>query len=264
MCRSFLRAVISQWWLLAGSSTQLGRELEQLECLSLGIQSTYPKHDTSSFRSSMPSVVSSTAPIYRGDGKAYSFETWSWTAIRFSIFIILCIIMLALLAAIIAVCIEHKKGCEAHFEWWKGSTFYNLPVPYFYDSDTSNIGDITGIERKVAYFEFAGISAIVLKNFLASEPNHWDLINSFTELDERLGKTSDFEQMVTQLHERDVRVLIHVCPWYTSTKHVWFEESRGSSLASLSKYRDFYIWSDQVNTAKPLHVMAFIIVKLCI
>ena len=231
---------------LGGVEYPVGSRIGKTGMFVIGDPTTFSQHEITSCHSSMPSVVSSSAPFYPSKGIAYGFESWNWSAIRFALFIIICLIMLALLAAVIALAIGQQDTCVAHFEWWKGSTFYSLSVPYFYDSDNSKIGDLLGVAKKVNYFELMAFGAVVMKNFFPSKLNQWESVMSFTDVDPRLGTLSDFQVLVNSLHERNIKLMIQLCPWYTSTDHIWYRESRESSVVSLNKYRDFYIWSNEV------------------
>ena len=231
---------------LGGIEYPVGTRIGKTGMFVIGDPTTFSQPEITSCHSSMPSVISSTAPIYHNNGMAYSFDSWNWSVIRFAIFIVICVIMLALLAAVIALAVGQQDSCVAHFEWWKGSTFYSLSVPYFYDSDNNKIGDILGVEKKISYFELMAFGAVVLKNFFPSKLNQWEAVMSFTDVDPRIGSLSDFRVLVDSLHEKNIKLMIQLCPWYTSTDHIWYKESRESSIVSLNKYRDFYIWSNEV------------------
>lgn len=69
--------------------------------------------------------------------------------------------MIALLAAVIGLCIEHRLSCESPFEWYQGSVIYHIKAPYFSDSNQDDIGDFTGMIDKLDYLEFLQTKVII-------------------------------------------------------------------------------------------------------
>ena len=62
--------------------------------------------------------------------------------------------MIGLLSAVIGVAVQHRKTCDSPFEWYKGSVFYTIDVPYFADFDDNKVGDLAGMLDKLDYLEF--------------------------------------------------------------------------------------------------------------
>ena len=60
-------------------------------------------------------------------------------------------VIIGLLSAVIGVAVEHRKACNSPFEWYKGSLFYTIDVPYFADSNEDTVGDLTGMMDKLDY-----------------------------------------------------------------------------------------------------------------
>lgn len=64
------------------------------------------------------------------------------------------------------------------------------------------------------------------------------------------GNLKDFDDLVEQIHLRDMRILIDFIPNHTSDQHEWFKESCKSSDAS-NPYRDYYVWYPSENSVEP-------------
>ncbi len=209
-----------------------------------------------SFESSLPSVTDSQAQIFpsmpKYRSKGYRFEQWNFNIIRFVCFLFVLAIMIALLAGVIALCLEHNRDCEAKFLWWQGSTFYALPVTKFYDSDNDQVGDIVGVTRKEGYLEYMGIGAVVLSEFLWSDDVSWDRVASFTDVDPRVGTMTEFEEMSAKLEDDKIRRVIKLSLWCTSLEHAWFRESRESSSVAGGPHSAFYVWKQTVSIIRSI------------
>ena len=58
----------------------------------------------------------------------------------------------------------------------------------------------------------------------------------------------DYEELLSEAHKRDIRILMDLVVNHTSDEHNWFIESRKSKD---NPYRDYYIWKDPVNGKEP-------------
>ena len=96
-------------------------------------------------------------------------------------------IMVSLLIATIASAVALSNTCESQYDWWQGTVLYHLNVSEFHNSDDNNIGDLRGIEERVDYFEYLGIQAVILNNFMEAMAPFWDKITSYTKIDSRTG-----------------------------------------------------------------------------
>ena len=62
------------------------------------------------------------------------------------------------------------------------------------------------------------------------------------------GDMEDYEELLSEAHKRDIRILMDLVVNHTSDEHNWFIESRKSKD---NPYRDYYIWKDPVNGKEP-------------
>ena len=125
--------------------------------------------------------------------------------------------------------------------WWRESVFYEIFVRSFYDTDGNGIGDFNGITQKLDYLQELGINALWLMPIHPSPSYHgYDVINYYAVTSE-YGTMDDFRHLLEEAHKRDIRIIIDLVLNHTSTQHPWFNDSN-SSLDS--KYRNYYLWSD--------------------
>lgn len=64
-------------------------------------------------------------------------------------------------------------------------------------------------------------------------------ITDYCDVDAIHGTLTDFDLLLTEAHDRGLRVIVDLVPNHTSDQHPWFIDSRGSVEA---KHRDWYHW----------------------
>ena len=66
-------------------------------------------------------------------------------------------------------------------------------------------------------------------------------ISVYTGIDPIFGNMDDFDELLTELHNRDMKLILDLVPNHTSNQHPWFLESKSSID---NPKRDWYIWKD--------------------
>lgn len=124
-------------------------------------------------------------------------------------------------------------------KWFKKSVIYQIYPKSFMDSNGDGIGDIKGIISKLDYLKFLGIDAIWLTPIYCSPQvdNGYD-ISDYYKIDKMFGTEEDFDNLILEAHQRDIKIIMDIVVNHTSNKHSWFEEAKKDKN---SKYRDYYI-----------------------
>lgn len=137
--------------------------------------------------------------------------------------------------------------------WYKNAIVYSLDVETFKDSDGDGIGDFQGLTRSLDHLAGLGITCLWLLPFYPSpnRDNGYDITDYYT-IDPRLGTLGDFVEFMRQARERGIRVLIDLVINHTSDQHPWFQASRQDTT---SKYRNYYVWSEEPQPSDPDLVM---------
>ena len=133
--------------------------------------------------------------------------------------------------------------------WWQNGTIYQIYPKSFQASGTGSTGDLLGIISRLDYLKNLGISAIWLTPIYPSPQvdNGYD-VSDYYDIDPAYGTMEDFELLVKQAHERDIRIMMDMVFNHTSTEHPWFK----SALDKTSPFRSFYIWKDaKANGSEP-------------
>ncbi|GAB4239750.1 MAG: hypothetical protein Kow00121_66320 [Elainellaceae cyanobacterium] len=133
--------------------------------------------------------------------------------------------------------------------WYKNAIVYSLDVGTFMDSDGDGIGDFQGLTQRLDYLAGLGINSLWLLPFYPSpnRDNGYDVMDYYN-VDPRLGTLGDFVEFMHQARERGIHVLIDLVVNHTSVQHPWFQAARSDKQ---SKYRDYYIWSDNPPPTDP-------------
>ncbi|MFS1949352.1 alpha,alpha-phosphotrehalase [Vibrio lentus] len=133
--------------------------------------------------------------------------------------------------------------------WWKTATIYQIYPKSFCDSGSKGTGDIKGIISKLDYLKHLSVDAIWLTPVYASPmiDNGYD-ISDYYSINPQFGTMEDFDLLLSEAHQRGIRIVMDIVVNHTSTEHAWFQSALGDKN---SPYRDYYIWKDPVNGQAP-------------
>jgi alpha-glucosidase len=126
------------------------------------------------------------------------------------------------------------------FLWWRDGVIYQIYPRSFNDSNGDGIGDLPGISAKLDYLQDLGVDAIWLSPINPSPDKDFGYdISNYEDIDPKFGTLQDFDKLVSEAHQRDIRVIMDGVYNHTSNEHPWFKQSRSSKD---NPYRDWYIW----------------------
>ncbi|RXF03048.1 alpha-glucosidase [Pseudoalteromonas sp. PS5] len=130
-------------------------------------------------------------------------------------------------------------------EWWKGAVIYQIYPRSFQDSNADGIGDLKGIIHRLDYIKSLGVDAVWISPFFKSPMKDFGYdISDYRDVDPMFGAIEDFDELINQAHERDIKIIIDQVLSHTSNQHPWFIESRENKINDKA---DWYVWAD----AKP-------------
>jgi alpha-glucosidase len=136
-----------------------------------------------------------------------------------------------------------------HF-WWQRGVIYQIYPRSFMDSDGDGVGDLAGIIQRLDYLaDTLGVDAIWLSPFYPSPMADFGYdVSDYTNVAPVFGDLETFDQLVSQAHQRRLKIIIDFVPNHSSDQHSWFQNSRS---ARLNPQRDWYIWSDPKPDGSP-------------
>ena len=127
--------------------------------------------------------------------------------------------------------------------WWKKSVVYQIYPKSFNDSTGNGTGDLHGIIEKLDYLKKLGVDVIWLTPIYQSpqRDNGYD-ISDYYSIHEEYGSMEDFQLLLKEAHQKEIKVIMDLVVNHTSTEHQWFKEAASSKD---NTYRDYYIWKDE-------------------
>lgn len=125
---------------------------------------------------------------------------------------------------------------------WKEAVAYQVYPRSFNDSNGDGIGDLPGLIEKLDYLENLGIDVIWLSPMYPSpnDDNGYD-ISDYKGIMSEFGTMNDFDQLLSSIHQRGMKLILDLVVNHTSDEHPWFIESKSSKT---NAKRDWYIWAD--------------------
>jgi maltose alpha-D-glucosyltransferase/alpha-amylase len=138
--------------------------------------------------------------------------------------------------------------------WYKDAVIYELHIKSFHDSNNDGIGDIQGVIDRLDYLQDLGITALWLLPFYPSPllDDGYDIADYFN-INPDYGTLSDFKRLLSEAHQREIRIITELVINHTSDQHKWFQRSRRAKPGSL--WRDFYVWSDTTERYKDARII---------
>ncbi|TKA43122.1 hypothetical protein B0A54_06070 [Friedmanniomyces endolithicus] len=120
------------------------------------------------------------------------------------------------MASIDKIAPQHYQD-RAHF---KECCIYQVYPASFCDSNGDGVGDVQGIISKLDYLKDLGVV-------------------NYHEIDARFGTLADVDELILEMHRRDMKLVMDLVVNHRSDQHQWFVESRKSKD---NPYRDFFWW----------------------
>jgi oligo-1,6-glucosidase/alpha-glucosidase len=119
---------------------------------------------------------------------------------------------------------------------------YQIYPRSFRDSTGDGVGDLRGIIEKLDYLQELGINAIWFSPFFKSPQGDFGYdVSDYYDISSEYGTMADFDELLKEMHARDMKMILDLPLNHTSIEHPWFQESASSKD---NPKRDWYIWRD--------------------
>lgn len=134
-------------------------------------------------------------------------------------------------------------------DWWKDSTVYQVYPKSFKDTTGKGTGDIRGLIEKLDHIQGLGVDIVWLQPVYVSpqHDNGYDVADYYN-IDPAFGTMEDMDELIRELHLRNMHLMIDIVVNHSSTEHRWFQKARSSRD---NPYRDYYIWRDPAADGGP-------------
>ena len=129
--------------------------------------------------------------------------------------------------------------------WWKSGVVYQIYPRSFMDSNGDGIGDIKGIISKLDYLndgteDSLGVEALWISPIYKSPMKDFGYdISDYNDIDTMFGNLENFKILLTEAHNRGIKIIMDLVINHTSDAHEWFAEA---SKGKDNPKRDWYIW----------------------
>src|SRR5688572_13200862 len=111
-----------------------------------------------------------------------------------------------------------KRKITKH--WWQTGIIYQIYIRSFKDTNGDGIGDIRGVIQQLDYLTWLGIDAIWLTPFYPSPMKDFGYdITDYKGIHPLFGGMADFEELVQEVHKRDLKLIVDFVPNHTSDEH---------------------------------------------
>ncbi|WP_028784267.1 alpha,alpha-phosphotrehalase [Thalassobacillus devorans] len=133
--------------------------------------------------------------------------------------------------------------------WWKKAVVYQIYPKSFNDTTGNGVGDLQGIVKKLDYLRELGVDVLWLTPPYKSpqRDNGYD-ISDYYDIHPEYGTMKDFDELITGVHDRGMKLIMDIVVNHTSTDHEWFQQAKQSKD---NPYRDYYIWKDGKDGGPP-------------
>jgi len=125
--------------------------------------------------------------------------------------------------------------------------WYEIFVRSYQDSDGDGIGDLKGVIRRLDYIADMGYDGIWLMPIMPSPSYHKYDVTDYKQIDPQYGTMDDFKQLVTECHDRGIRIIIDLPINHTSVQHPWFIEACSALRKgdTANPYVDYYCFTEK-------------------
>ena len=110
------------------------------------------------------------------------------------------------------------------------------------------------MKSKVDYLSSLGVGSVWLSPIYKSpmKDNGYD-VSDYKEIDASFGTMKDFDDLVAELKNADIRVIMDFVPNHSSDQHEWFQKS----VKKEEPYTNFYVWRDGDRNTPPNNWVRF-------
>ena len=126
-------------------------------------------------------------------------------------------------------------------DWWQKTVIYQVYPRSFQDSDNDGVGDIKGITSRLDYIKDLGVETVWISPIYKSPMKDFGYdVSDYRAIDPTFGTMADFDELVTEIKSRGMKLMLDYVPNHSSNEHDWFNKS----IAREGQYSDYYIWRD--------------------
>src|SRR6516162_6226280 len=144
---------------------------------------------------------------------------------------------------------QNKPVDDEGHAWWQHAVFQEIYPRSYMDTNQDGIGDLNGITSRMDYLKWLGVDAIwIAPCFPSPQVDFGYDVSDYENIDPMYGTLADFDALVKDGKQHNVRVILDFVINHTSDQHKWFEDSKSSKTAP---HRNWYVWHDGRGANQP-------------
>ena len=122
--------------------------------------------------------------------------------------------------------------------WWSRAVVYQVYPRSFRDSNGDGVGDLDGVTAGLDYLQELGVDALWLNPVTVSPmADHGYDVADPRDIDPMFGGIEALDRLVTEAHERGIRITMDLVPNHTSSQHPWFQAALAAGPHSEQRAR---------------------------
>ncbi len=124
--------------------------------------------------------------------------------------------------------------------------YYEIFVYSFNDSNGDGFGDLNGVTQKLDYIRDLGYTGIWLMPIMPSSSYHGYDITDYTSINSAYGTIDDYKNLLSEAHEKGIKVILDLVINHTSKEHRWFKGAlayKKGMNGGVAKYANYYNFS---------------------
>ncbi|PSJ71949.1 glucohydrolase [Sphingobacteriales bacterium UPWRP_1] len=134
-------------------------------------------------------------------------------------------------------------------EWYKNTVIYQIYPRSFCDTNHDGIGDLQGIIAKLDYLQDLGVETLWISPFYQSPQQDFGYdVSNYYAIAPEYGTMADAEQLIAEVHRRNMYIVFDMVLNHTSVEHEWFKESAQDRT---NPKANWYIWKDGKGNKPP-------------
>ncbi|MEL6340772.1 MAG: alpha-amylase family glycosyl hydrolase [Myxococcota bacterium] len=149
---------------------------------------------------------------------------------------------------------DDEPGLANADGWWRSSTFYEVFVRSFADSDGDGVGDFQGLTAQLDYLNDGDpstdtdleVEGIWLMPINPSPSYHGYDVTDYQEINPDYGTLDDFDAFIEAAHARGIKVIMDFVLNHGSSEHPWF---RAALAHPEAPERDYFIFREDKPTS---------------
>ena len=122
--------------------------------------------------------------------------------------------------------------------WWQNAIFYQVYPRSFADGNGDGTGDLIGLRTRLPYLRQLGVQALWLSPFYRSPmiDGGYDVADP-CDVDPLFGTLADFDALLADAHDLDIRITVDIVPNHFSSEHEWFRAALAAGSGSRERAR---------------------------